>query len=91
MIKARAIARAISFVTRISQGIRESKNNGKKIGLSKGTTLITNKSIECKELIKKHAIEFGGMLNDSEVMTLCKVSRNSYYKYKRELKEQSSC
>lgn len=45
MIKARANARASSFVTRISQVIRESKNNGKKIGLSKGTMLI-----------KKHAL-----------------------------------
>ena len=28
----------------------------------------------------------GGTLSDSEVMTLCKISRNTYYKYKRELK-----
>ena len=74
--------------TRISQGMRESKKNGKKIGLSKGTTLTTEKSIKCKEIIKKHALEFGGTLSDKEVMTLCMISRNSYYKYKRELKLQ---
>ena len=73
---------------RISQGMRESKKNGKKIGLTKGTTLVTKKSIQCKEIIKKHAQDFGGTLNDSEVITLCKISRNSYYKYKRELKIQ---
>ena len=73
--------------TRISQGMRESKRNGKNIGLAKGTTLVTEKSIKCKEIIKKHATDFGGTLSDSEVMTLCKVSRNSFYKYKRELKE----
>ena len=72
--------------TRISQGMRESKKNGKKIGLQKGTILTTEKSIKCKEIIKKHALEFGGTLSDKEVMTLCKISRNSYYKYKRELK-----
>lgn len=76
--------------SRISQGIREAKKNGTQIGLTKGTTLITNKSIECKEIIKKHALDFGGTLNDTEVMTLCKISRNSYYKYKRELKSQSA-
>ncbi len=76
--------------SRISQGIREAKKNGTQIGLTKGTTLITNKSIECKEIIKKHALDFGGTLNDTEVMTLCKISRNSYYKYKRELKMQSA-
>ena len=73
--------------TRISQGMRESKRNGKKIGLEKGTTLVTEKSIKCKEIIKKHALDFGGTLSDKEVMTLCKISRNSYYKYKRELNE----
>ncbi len=76
--------------TRISQGMRESKKNGKQIGLTKGTTLITDKSIKCKEIIKKHAIEFGGTLSDKEVMTLCKISRNSYYKYKGALKTQST-
>lgn len=43
-----------------------------------------------KEIIKKHAIEFGGMLSDKEVMTLCKISRNSYYKYKREIRMEKS-
>lgn len=76
--------------SRISQGIREAKKNGTQIGLIKGTTLVTNKSIECKEIIKKHALDFGGTLSDTEVMTLCKISRNSYYKYKRELKSQSA-
>lgn len=72
--------------TRISQGMRESKRNGKQIGLERGTILTTEKSIKCKEIIKKHATDFGGTLSDKEVMTLCQVSRNSYYKYKRELK-----
>ena len=75
--------------TRISQGMRESKRNGKQIGLERGTILTTEKSIKCKEIIKKHATDFGGMLSDKEVMTLCKISRNSYYKYKRELKLQN--
>lgn len=74
--------------TRISQGMRESRKNGKKIGLEKGATLVTEKSVKCKEIIKKHALDFGGMLSDSEVMMLCGVSRNSYYKYKRELKTE---
>ena len=66
--------------------MRESKKNGKKIGLEKGTTLTTQKSIQCKEIIKKHAKEFGGTLSDKEIMLLCNISRNSYYKYKKELK-----
>ena len=72
--------------SRISQGIRESKKNGTKIGLSKGTTLITKKSIDCKAIIQKHSKDFGGTLEDPDVMKLCGCSRNSYYKYKKELK-----
>ena len=76
--------------TRISQGMRESKKNGTRIGLEKGTVLVTAKSIQCKEIIQKHSKDFGGTLDDSEVMLLCKISRNSYYKYKKELKEQKN-
>ena len=72
--------------SRISQGIREAKMNGTKIGLSKGTTLTTKKSIECKAIIQKHSKDFGGSLEDPDVIKLCGCSRNSYYKYKRELK-----
>ena len=72
--------------TRISQGIREAKLNGTQIGLSKGTTLTTKKSVECKAIIKKHSKDFGGSLEDPDVIKLCGCSRNSYYKYKKEAK-----
>ena len=72
--------------SRISQGIREAKRNGTQIGLIKGTELTTKKSIECKAIIKKHAKDFGGTLDDPDVIKLCGCSRNSYYKYKREIK-----
>ena len=71
---------------RISEGMREAKKNGIRIGLPKGTTLTTKKSIECKAIIQKHSKDFGGSLDDPEVMKLCGCSRNSYYKYKKELK-----
>lgn len=80
----------IDLHTRISQGMRESKKNGKSIGLSKGTILVTKKSLECKSIILKHSTDFGGTLSDPEVMKLCQISRNSYYKYKRELKVQTN-
>ena len=73
--------------TRISQGMREAKNKGAHIGLPKGTNLTTKKSLECKAIIQKHSKDFGGSLDDPDVIKLCGCSRNSYYKYKRELKE----
>lgn len=72
--------------SRISQGIREAKKNGTQIGIHKGTTLTTKKSIDCKAIIQKHSKDFGGSLEDTDVMKLCGCSRNSYYKYKREAK-----
>ena len=72
--------------SRISQGIREAKRNGTQIGLIKGTELTTKKSIDCKAIIKKHAKDFGGTLDDPDVMKLCGCSRNSYYKYKKNIK-----
>ena len=72
--------------TRISQGMREAKNKGAHIGLPKGTRLTTKKSLECKAIIQKHSKDFGGSLEDPDVIKLCGCSRNSYYKYKREAK-----
>ena len=72
--------------SRISQGMREAKKNGVKIGLPQGTTLTTKKALECMAIIKKHSKDFGGSLEDPDVIKLCGCSRNSYYKYKRELK-----
>ena len=72
--------------TRISQGMREAKNKGAQIGLPKGTKLITKKSLACKAIIQKHSKDFGGSLEDPDGIKLCGCSRNSYYKYKREIK-----
>ena len=72
---------------RISEGLRESAKKGTRIGLEQGTKLTTKKSVECKKLIKEHSITFGGSLTDAQVLKLCGCSRNSYFKYKRELVE----
>lgn len=72
--------------TRISQGMREAKSKGAHIGLPKGTSLTTKKSNECKAIIQKHSKDFGGSLEDTDVIKLCGCSRNSYYKYKKEIK-----
>ena len=73
--------------TRISQGMREAKKCGAKIGRPTGTTLTTKKALECIAIIKKHSKDFGGSLEDPDVIKLCGCSRNSYYKYKRQIKD----
>lgn len=71
---------------RTKEGIETARLNGKQIGLKKGTKLTTKKSIAAKENIKKYSVDFDGSLNDLECIKLVGVSRNTYYKYKRELK-----
>ena len=72
---------------RTKEGIETARMNGKQIGAVKGTKLITKKSIAAKDIIKTHSKDFGGSLTDKEVMKLAEISRNSFYKYKREIKE----
>lgn len=72
---------------RTSEGILTAKLNGKQIGCKKGTKLVTKKSKEAKTKILKHSKEFNGSLNDIECMKLIGISLNTFYKYKKELKE----
>lgn len=72
---------------RTAEGIITAKLNGKQVGQPKGTKLTTKKSIEAKEIIKKHSKDFCGTLDDEEVIKLTGISRNTYYKYKREIRE----
>lgn len=71
---------------RTREGIETARLNGKQIGMQPGTKLTTKKSIAAKEIIQKHSKDFSGTLSDAEVMKLVGISRNSYYKYKRELR-----
>ncbi len=56
-------------------------------GKTVGATYETKKAKAAKEIILKHNKDFGGSLNDIETMKLAGVSRKSFYKYKRELRE----
>lgn len=72
---------------RTREGIQTARLNGKQIGQPNGVKLTTKKSIAAKEIILRHSKDFGGTLSDGEVMTLTGLARNTYYKYKRELRE----
>lgn len=71
---------------RTREGIQTARLNGKQIGQRQGAKLTTKKSIAAKEVILKHSKDFGGSLTDADVMRLAGLARNTYYKYKRELK-----
>lgn len=75
---------------RTKEGIETARLNGKQIGLPAGTKLTTKKSIASKDQILKHSKEFNGTLDDTDVMKITGLSRNTYYKYKKELKAEHS-
>lgn len=70
---------------RTSQGLAVAKLNGKRVGTRKGETFVTKKSVASKERIRELSRDFSGTLADADVIKLCGISRNTYYKYKREL------
>lgn len=72
---------------RTKEGIISARLEGKQIGQIKGTELTTKKKKEAKPLIVKYSKDFDGNLSDVECIKLIGISRNSYYLYKRELKE----
>ena len=74
---------------RTSQGLLTAKINGKQIGRAKGSTVITKKSQEAKAKIVKYSKDFEGSLSDADAIKLIGISRNTFYKYKAQLRDDA--
>jgi DNA invertase Pin-like site-specific DNA recombinase len=74
---------------RTKEGIETARLNGKQIGQRRGNHLIIKKEAPAKEKIIKYSKDFSGSLSDKDCIRLVGVSRNTYYKYKMELKAGS--
>lgn len=80
---------------RTKEGIQKAREEGKQIGRAgaaiEGVDFTEyEKATKAKSIILKHSKDFGGTLSDAEVIKLAGCCRNSFYKYKRELKEQTA-
>ena len=71
---------------RTSEGIAVARANGKQIGRAEGTKVETKKAKASKERIIELSKDFKGTNTDIEVMKILGIARNTYYKYKAELK-----
>lgn len=84
----------LDICQRVRDGMRAAKlaaaEQGveKRYGLRTGTKLVTKKSVAAKEVIRKHSKDFDGTLADPDVIKLCGISRNTYYNYKAQLREE---
>lgn len=74
---------------RTSEGIETARREGKQIGAKAGVKLNIKKKLPMMEMIRKHSKDFGGALSDIECMKLTGLARNTYYKYKKELRDSS--
>lgn len=72
---------------RTKEGIETARLHGKQIGGQTGRKLNVKKAAPAKEQIRKYSRDFNGTLNDTNCMKLIGLARNTYYKYKREMKE----
>lgn len=73
---------------RTREGIETARINGKQIGGIKGKKLNIKKKKPTKEKILKYSKSFSGNLSDADCIKLIGIAKNTYYKYKKELKEE---
>ena len=71
---------------RTREGIETARLNGKQIGQRSGNKLHVKKEGPAKDKIREYSKDFDGVLSDLDCMKLIGISRNTYYKYKREMK-----
>lgn len=60
----------------------------RQIGQQAGRKLNVKKAATSKEAMLKHCLDFGGSLTDAEVMAMLHISKPTFYKYKREIREE---
>lgn len=65
-------------------------DQGKQVGLKKGTKLYKERSDEIKTQIKTLSKKFDGTFSDEEVMMRVGVSRGTFYKYVKEIKSEQN-
>ena len=72
---------------RTKEGLATAVINGKTLGQPQGATWETKKAKNCKEIISILSKDFGGSYDDAYCMEILHISRNTYYKYKKFVKE----
>ncbi len=73
---------------RTKEGIETARRKGKQIGGIEGKKLTTKKSIETKKQINALSEDFKGIYKDVEILQMLNISRNTYYKYKKEIRKE---
>ena len=74
--------------TRTSKTLQVLKDKGVVLGRKEGTKVTTKKSIQAKKRIQELSKDFNGSNTDKDVIAILRITRNTYYKYKKELVQE---
>ena len=83
-----AAAEREKLSVRTSEGMHVAAMKGKQIGRKAGTKVVTKKEKANKKIIEKRLEEFGGALSQAECIKLCSVTRQTFYRYVKEMREE---
>ena len=83
---------------RISEGIATTKQNNaalpleqqKRIGRRTGEKIETKRAKDMKEKMRRHLKYYDGSMMDKEFMEAYRLSRKTFYKYKKQLREEDN-
>lgn len=75
---------------RTKEGMETARQKGKQIGQRQGAVLQVKKKGPIKQEMLKKSKDFHGNLTDVDLIKVLGIAKNTYYKYKRELKAESS-
>ena len=75
---------------RTKEGMETARQKGTHIGQKQGATLKVKKKEPIKADIVRKSKDFHGNLSDTDLIKVLGIARNTYYKYKKELKLEFS-
>lgn len=73
---------------RTSEGLKQAKLMGSKVGRQKGQRLITKKSKRAKRIIRKYYKLFDGPLSVAECIKVAQITKSTFYRYLNEMREE---
>ena len=73
---------------RTSEGLKQAKLMGSKVGRQPGQKLVTHKKKRAKRIIRNHYILFGGTLTATQCFTLAQITKPTFYRYLDEMREE---
>lgn len=73
---------------RTSEGIKQAKLMGTKIGRQKGQKIITKKKKRALRIIRKHYVLFGGTLSATQCYQIANITKSTFYRYLEEMRQE---